>query len=407
MTIDQKIIGFVNEHKLDDIQKLLLNAGKYPDIDVKLAVRLITAKKVIDKKMPVWQDKDGLFFPNKLSVEQSSSQSTAEYKKRFVKGDKRGVVLDITGGLGVDSFFLSQSVNHLFYFERNKDICDAAIHNFKYLNINNITISNIEISKESISKQLLFPADLIYMDPSRRDNNQNRIFAITDYQPNILELKDDLFKLSDTILIKVSPMVDISATIEQISEVTEVHVLSVNNECKELLFLLGRDCNNSKTDRKNIKIFTTNFCKNNKTDIFNFNMGVESDTCTNFSGDELMTYLYEPNSSILKAGAFKSISTYFDIFKLHDSTHLYTNSLKISDFPGRRFVIKEQMDFKRENIRNFRDVYPKANVSTRNFPLTPEELKKTLKISDGGELYVFGCTVFSGAKKILVCTKEC
>lgn len=401
--VDQELIEFVNEHKHDDIQRLLLSSFKYPGIDIKLAARLITAKKKIGKKVPSWEEVDGLYFPGNLSIEQASSEITAEYKKRFAGG---GVVFDLTGGLGVDSFFLSQNAKHLFYFERNKEVCEAAQNNFSYLNINNITILNKEISKENISELTFSPADLIYLDPARRDNNQNRVYAITDYQPNILDLKDDLFKLSNNILVKVSPMVDISATIEQISEISEVHVLSVNNECKELLFLLSKEYDNAQSGRNAVKIFTVNFSKWNKIESFNFDFDQESKIISQFSNDELLTYLYEPNSSILKAGAFKSLGEFLGIKKLHTHTHLYTSSFIINDFPGRTFVIKTQFDFKKEFVKSLRETYPKANISTRNFPLTPDELRKLLKIKDGGDIYIFGCTLFSGTKKILVCSKE-
>jgi len=402
--VNQKIIEFANQHKNDIIQKLILSSDKYPGIDVKLAAMLIIAKKKICKKVPCWDKKEGLYFPGILSVEQASSEITAQYKKRFVSS---GVILDITGGLGVDSFFLSQKATRLFYFDKNEEICEAVKYNFKYLNVTNITIINTEISKESFSKNMLPAADLIYIDPARRDQNMNKVKSISDYQPNILNIKDELFKLTNRVLIKVSPMVDISATIQQLPEVKEVHVLSVNNECKELLLLLSKDCNYNETLINDVQIFTVNFCKGNLIELFNFSLTNEHEVNSSFYDNNLSSYLYEPNSSILKAGAFKSLGEYFGIAKLNKSTHLYTSNLLIKDFPGRRFVIKEVLDFKKEIVKNFRYTYPKANVSTRNFPLNPEELKKILKIKDGGDFYIFGCTILSGEKKLLVCTKDC
>jgi len=401
--VDLEIIEFANQHKNDNIHKLVLTSNKYPGIDVKLAAMLITAKKKIGKKVPCWEEKEGLYFPCILPVEQASSQITAEYKKRFVNS---GIVLDITGGLGVDSFFLSQKAKQLFYFEKNKEIYEAAKFNFNYLNITNISLLNAEISKESFSNNILPYADLIYVDPARRDGNTNKVKAISDYHPNILDIKDDLFKRTNSILVKVSPMVDISATIEQIPEVAEVHVISVNNECKELLFLLFKNRNNNQTNINDIQIFTVNFCKDNRIECFNFSFRKEHEVNSHFSGDILSKYMYEPNSSILKAGAFKTLGEHFGIAKLNKSTHLYTTSILINDFPGRRFVIKDQLDFKKEIIKKFRSNYPKANVSTRNFPLTPEELKKLLRINDGGNIYIFGCKVFSGEKKLLICIKD-
>ncbi|MEN6619302.1 MAG: class I SAM-dependent methyltransferase [Rikenellaceae bacterium] len=400
--VNKELTKFIRLHKLDDIQRLLLSSDKYPGIDVKLAAKLISAKKKIDRKVPLWREMNGLVFPDNLSVEQSSSELTAEYKKRFVNG---GVVIDLTGGLGVDSFFLSQKAKHLFYFDKNKELCESAKYNFNYLRVNNITVSNCEISKESIKEIKLSHADLIYLDPSRRDNNHNRVYAITDYRPNILDIKEDLLELSNIILVKVSPMVDISATIGQISEITEIHVLSVNNECKELLFLLSRGRENSMYGKEDIRIFTVNFCKEEQVEHFDFNFAQENICMSEFSGDNLSGYLYEPNASILKAGAFKSLGEFFKIRKLHKNTHLYTSFNKIDDFPGRSFMIKNRFDFNKETIKGLRKKFPKANISTRNFPLTPDELKKLLKIKDGGDAYIFGCTTSSGAKKILICSK--
>jgi hypothetical protein len=196
-------------------------------------------------------------------------------------------------------------------------------------------------------------------------------------------------------------MVDISATIGLIPEVSEIHVLSINNECKELLFLIDKNSN-----KGDIQIFTTNFCTGGKNEVYNFSYNQEGEISYILSNDELSKYLYEPNSSILKAGAFKSIGAQFGIEKLNKNTHLYTKSLKIDDFPGRRFLIKEILDFKKENIKKFSQRHPYGNISVRNFPLSPEELKKLLKVKDGGDLYIFGCIVSSGARKILVCTKD-
>lgn len=403
--VDQKLIEFVKEHRDDDVQRLLLSSSRYPGVDIRLAASLIIAKNKISKKVPSWEKIDDLYFPDNLSVEQASSEITAKYKKRFVKG---GIVIDMTGGLGVDSCFLSQSAGHLIYFERNSEICEAAKHNFNSLHISNISVLNKEVSGENIGEIgeiATAAADLIYLDPARRNHNLKRVYAITDYQPNILLLKDHMFKLANSILIKVSPMVDISATIRQINEIVEVHVLSVNNECKELLFLLRKESDSVHAVRNDVKIFTVNFCKGEKSENFDFDFYKESDSLSQYSKNELFTYLYEPNSSILKAGAFKTLGEFFGVKKLHKHTHLYTSASVVKDFPGRTFVIKEIFDFKKDVVKDLRKSYPKANISTRNFPLTPRELKKLLKIDDGGDLYIFGCTLLSGVRKILVCTK--
>lgn len=399
---NKTLTEFVNLHKQDDIQRLLLSSDKYSGIDVGLAVRIISARKKIDKKVPSWRHSEELIFNDILSAEQCSSELTADYKKRFVK---EGVVLDITGGLGVDSFFMSKSASHLYYFERNKDLCESADHNFKCLGVENITVSNCEITKQNINKLNIPHVDLIYLDPARRDNNKKRVYALTECQPNLFELKDSLFSLSSIILVKASPMVDISATIKQIPEISEIHVLSVNNECKELLFLLDSNDTDAPSGISGIDIFTVNFCNDGQIEYFEFKQGDESISLSEFSDAELPAFLYEPNSSILKAGAFKTLGNSFGLKKLHKNTHLYTSDKKIEGFPGRCFDVKDMFDFNKETIRFLREKFPKANISTRNFPLRPEGLKKTLRIQDGGDIYIFGCIVSNGSKKILVCTK--
>ncbi|OFY41143.1 MAG: hypothetical protein A2X18_12350 [Bacteroidetes bacterium GWF2_40_14] len=393
---------FVSTHRQDNLQRLLLSSDKYPGIDVRLAARIISARKKINKKVPSWQHTDGLIFSDMLSTEQCSSELTADYKQRFVK---KGVVLDLTGGVGVDSFFMSKNATHLYYFEMNKELCESAEHNFKYTGVDNITVSNCEITADNINSLDIPKADLIYLDPARRDNNKNRVFALTECQPNLLELKDALFSLSCNILVKVSPMVDISATIRQIPEISEIHILSVNNECKELLFYLKKNTHIAISEIDDIKVLTVNFCNNGQIEYFDFNFGDEGECLSEFADGELPIFLYEPNSSILKAGAFKILGNAFGLKKIHKNTHLYTSEKKLESFPGRCFEINNVFDFNKETIKLLRNKFPKANISTRNFPLSPEELKKILRIHDGGDIYIFGCIVKNGLKKILVCTK--
>ncbi len=398
MMYNKAFTEFVNLHEQDDIQRLLLSANKYPGIDVRLAAKLISARKKIVKKVPSWSHTEGLIFSDILATEQCSSEITATYKQRFVK---KGVLLDLTGGLGVDSFFMSKNATHLYYYEKNPELCKAADHNFKLLGQNNISVSNCEITSDNIGKLSIPKCDLIYLDPARRDNNKNPVYALVECQPNILELKNSLFLLSPNILVKVSPMADISETIRQIPEISEIHILSVSNECKELLFLLK----SNNPDLLKIKIYTVNFRNNGQIENFDFRFEDENGCISEFSDTELPSYLYEPNSSILKAGAFKILGKTYGFKKLQKHTHLYVSEKRAENFPGRCFEIKDVFDFNKETVKLLKNKYPKANISTRNFPLSPQELKKTLRIEDGGEIYIFGCIVSDGHKKIVVCTK--
>ncbi|MFA6712653.1 MAG: SAM-dependent methyltransferase [Bacteroidales bacterium] len=395
--LNPKTIDFIIEHEKDDTVKLLLAADRYPEVNVTYAVKVIEARKKIKIKVPLWWNNYAIEYPSALALEQCSSQATAEYKKKFIKRDS--TVIDITGGMGIDTFFMSQNAKTIYYFEKNSELCEATKNNFITLNCNNVNIFNTEINgvKEILENIPidLQSADLIYADPARRGKASQRIYMISECEPNIVSIRKELFSISDNILVKVSPMADLSKCISILPETKEIHILSVNNECKEVLLLLEKKFEGTP------KIFAINI-KDGKTEELVFTQEEEEMAVAIFSEGE-KKYLFQPNKSILKSGAFKIVSERYNITKIAASTHLYTSDNLISNFPGKVFLIENILRFNKENIHDINKKYPMANISAMNFPLDTNSLRKRLKIKEGGEKFLFACRMADEEKVIIVC----
>ncbi len=399
MIIDTPFLEFINKHANEEVFELLLKSGNFPGIDVRKAATSIVARKKIIQKVPEWGGVDSLVFPKTINAEQASSWLTAKYKQRFCNGK---VSIDITGGYGVDSYYLSQVSSELHYIEADTEVFEATKHNFAVLGVKNVIFHNKTVERGVLPVLGLPSASLLYVDPARRSERAGRVFAFDDCNPDLLNIKDELLAISAAILVKASPMLDISESIRLIPDICEVHILSVNNECKELLFLI-KPSEREKKNIKDIPVFTVNYTKL-KEEVFNFTLGTERNTNAEYLQDIPLEFLYEPNSSIIKSGAFSTIAVSFNLRKLAKHTHLYSSDKRLSDFPGRIFKVIDSIEYKKKNIARLRDIYPKANIATRNFPLTTEGLKRVLEISDGGDIYIFGCT--AGDKKVLIICKK-
>ena len=364
----KSIQDFILEYSDFDTNKLRLK-NIQADFDVAWAIQQIEARKKIRDKLPTWASNMNIVFPSILSTEQCSSELTARYKQNLIiPGD----TVDLTGGLGVDSFFFSQKSDHVVYVEQLAEYCRAAKQNFKNLCADNITVTHDDCINFLQNNDRHFQN--IYIDPARRGSCNKRIFAIDECEPNVIELMPILFQCGKRIIIKVSPMVDITAALSLLPDISEVHVVSVKNECKELLLVTF-----GIKQEKGLPYST--FCKSIK------------------------KYLYEPNTSILKAGAYKSIAIEYDIEKLQTNSHLYTSDNYISNFPGRKFEIIETVTFNSKNIKDIKTKYPQTNLSTRNFPLTTAVLQKKLKTKDGGDLYLFATTLSNDNKVLIICKR--
>jgi 16S rRNA G966 N2-methylase RsmD len=338
----------------------------------------IAGRRKSKSKIPTLYSNRGIIYPPGINLEQSSSEATALFKASLL-GGKTGA--DLTGGYGVDSFFLSKKVETFHYIEQNQELLNIARHNHKKLGGGNIDYHFTDA--ESFLSTTTSKFDFIYIDPSRRVIGNKKVFKLSECEPDITRLQPSIFEKTELLVIKTSPLLDIQQGLKELSSVQKVYVISVDNECKELLFLCKRNFKGEST------IETVNLsAKGNE--YFDFTFDSEQQTIVNFSNP--LKFLYEPNASILKAGAFKSIGKKFNLHKIQPNTHLYTAAILIPDFPGRIFEIIAEVKADTKSLKQF---FPagKANITTRNYPLTPEELKKKTGLKDGGEKYIFG---FSG-----------
>lgn len=390
MRLNAELIDFVKEHEKDDIHTLALQSGKYPHINMELAIRQISGRKTAKEKIPAWYNAEQIVYPKHLSLEQSSSENTALYKASLCKGKS---FADLTGGLGVDFSFISRNFQTATYIEQQAELTDIASHNFNVLGLDNIHIVNMDSVAYLKSMP---PVDMIYIDPARRDNIGKKTVLIEDCTPNLLEIEDLLEEKAERIMIKLSPMLDISLALRTLRGITEVHIVSVNNECKELLFI------KDKVDSP-IEFYCVNI-RNNKTDIYTFTKDEEDSLQINYEPN-LGKYLYEPNTSILKAGAYKSIAEDFVISKLHKNSHLYISDNLKEDFQGRVFSIDNILTLSKKDIKEHLSKIGQANITVRNFPLSVQEIRKKTKIKEGGDIYIFATTLADEKKVLIICKK--
>ena len=385
---------FIKNHLNDDIRKLALQAAKYPDVNIPFALQQISGRQIAAIKIPSWSEREDILYTTHLSLEQCSSEITARYKASLLQGEK---LVDLTGGFGVDCAFLADAFEEVVYVERKPELCKIAHSNFCALSLNNIKVCNEEA--ELYLKEMDW-ADCIFLDPARRDKHGQKTVLISDCEPNVEMLQKQLLKKAQSVWIKFSPMLDISLAINQLPNTTEVHVVAVDNECKELLFKMDSVIEPVKEP----SIHCVNLKKNDENEYFTFTRKEENDSGCIFA-DSLQSYLYEPNVSILKAGAYRCLTQYYDIHKLHPNSHLYTSDTYIINFPGRIFHIKDAFSLNKKESKQSLSGLTQANISIRNFPLTVNELRKKMGLKDGGEIYLFATTLWDDKRMLIRCDK--
>ncbi len=378
---------FINKNLEADISSLLLKKVPLEGVSIKEVIQQIESKKKCRKKLPFWYNTENIYYPDKLNIEQTSSENTARYKSGLVSGKS---IVDLTGGFGVDAYFFSKKFDRVYYCEINEKLSEIARHNFKVFGIENISFSNQDGIKFLKNTSLKY--DWIYIDPSRRHNQKGKVFLFKDCVPDIIENLNLFFIHSDKILIKTSPLLDLTIGINDLKYVKHIHVVAVENEVKELLWILENKY------KGEIEIKTINI-KEKGNETFDFKFHEESEATASFSAPK--TYLYEPNSAILKSGAFNILSPKLKLDKLHKHSHLYTSD-DLINFPGRSFKIEKILPYNKKTLKEAGIV--KANVTTRNFPETVSQIRKKFMIKDGGELYLF-FTTDNNEKKVIFCTK--
>ena len=465
LCINDNVKDFIKKHLNDDVNKLALS--KFPEeIDKQFVIRQIQARQVLSKKLPSWAESDELVFPKKLSLEQCSSELTAKYKAlllstnqhestRKISADscelvdekvstnphespqkisadlcdlvdekeirvnpcrsveKNGILVDLTGGMGVDTSFLSDNFDKTYYVEMQEELCDIARHNFKILN------KNIEVVNDNAEHFLTTcdEVDCIYLDPARRDEYGRKMVSLHDCSPDVAELQDILLKKAKKVLVKVSPMLDIDIVKKELKNIKEIHVVAVRNECKEILVILGQQTTDNGQQTLPIahgsQLIATDLREN-----WNFSFTEDEEQNAEWTlADKVGRYLYEPGVAFMKAGCFKLLSQKYNLDKLHRNSHLYTSDVLVPDFPGRIFEVINVVPFDKKAKKNLWETtslssqliahgsQPKASIAVRNFPLSAEELKKNLGLQDGGDFYIFGTTM-KGEKKVVILTKK-
>lgn len=388
--MNQATKDFILNHANEDVNKLALKSKSYTEVDISIAIKQIEGKQKIKNKIPTFFTNNEILYPHKLSLEQSSSEITAKYKSFICKGYN---MADLTGGFGIDCFFLSHNFQKIYYVERQKELCDLAMHNFKILEKPAIEV--IHSTSEDFLKTEI-NIDWIFIDPSRRKESGAKAVFLSDCEPNVFDLQNIMLEKAENVMIKLSPMIDISQLRRDLHFIKEIHVLSVENECKEILVILKRGYNQS------INFFAVNFPQKKSIEVFDFEQNDEKNSISSLA-ESVQNYLYEPNASILKSGAFKIIGNKFQLSKLHKNSHLYTSNELKSNFYGRIFEVKKVLNFNKEELKKM-DL-SKANIAARNFPISVKDLRNKIKIKEGGNDYVFATTLQSEKKVLIICNK--
>ena len=430
--MNQATQDFIRQHQDEDVRQLAFLGSKNPEVDMPFALDQIRGRKMARAKLPRWANIDGIIYPPHISMEQCSSESTALYKAELAArllglpaslfSEEIGFV-DLTGGFGVDFSYIAARLGmKSMYVERQAHLCDAAKENFERLGLKNAIVKNgdgIEVlhsfhpkKKDAASaddslgitydqpRSLLktnLGLKIIFIDPARRDDAGNKVVSLKDCTPDVTVLQEEMLLKADYVIIKLSPMLDWHRAISELSHVREVHIISVNNECKELLLVLS-----ARNMGENLRIY----CINDAQSFVCDELDMESSSVKiSPSPLEEMQYLYEPNASLMKAGCFGVLSERYDARMLSKNSHLFVSREPIAVFPGRSFRIIAVSSFNKKELKRHLSGITKANIATRNFPLSVAELRKRLKLKDGGEIYIFATTL-SDESHVLVITEK-
>lgn len=378
---------FIRQHESDDINRLVLAGGTIHDLPMTIIAEQIAGRKKAKEKIPTYYNTDGIIYPRGLNLEQCSSEQTGLFKSELAVSIvmDRERCLDLTGGFGVDSFFFSKVFREVYYVEPDVTLFEIAKHNHKELEANGILHMNTRAEDYLASTEQFF--DLVYVDPSRRVSGGRKVFAFSDCEPDVTILQPVIFSKTNHLLVKSSPLLDIQQGLRSLAFVRRIVVVAVENECKELLFLCDKNFNGEP------EIDAINILKADRIDRFSFKASEERLNTAEYSAP--LSYLYEPNAAILKAGAFKTVARRFNVKKIHPHTHLYTSDEIHSRFPGRIFSVIAHVKPSSNSMKNV-FVDGKANVTVRNYPLTVKQLRDKTGLKDGGDTYLIG---FSGIER--------
>ena len=452
---------FIRQHQDDDVRQLAFLGSKYPEVDMPFALDQIRGRKMARVKLPRWASLEGIIYPPHISMEQCSSESTALYKAELAArllalpvsssfSEEIGFV-DLTGGFGVDFSYIAARLGvKSMYVERQAHLCEAAKENFERLGLKNAIVKNgdgIEVLHSFLPKKddaasaddslgIIYDQPLsllktklglklIFIDPARRDDAGNKVVSLKDCTPDVTVLQEEMLSKADYVIIKLSPMLDWHRAVSELSHVREVHIISVNNECKELLLVLSaRNMDEKEASSADgvggteeaegtdgavkyagkLRIYCVNDAQSfvcDESDMETSSVKIAPSTL------EEMQYLYEPNASLMKAGCFGVLSGRYDARMLSKNSHLFVSQAPIEAFPGRSFRIIAISSFNKKELKRHLSGITKANIATRNFPLSVAELRKRLKLKDGGETYIFATTLSNESHVLVITEKAC
>ncbi|TXE05993.1 class I SAM-dependent methyltransferase [Gelidibacter salicanalis] len=383
-----EVQDFINGHLKTDATTLILKGVPFNEVTVQEVVEQIEAKSKSEKKLPTWFQQPNIYFPNKLNIEQTSSEVTAHYKSKLINGK---TLIDLTGGFGVDAFYFAKHFKKVTHCEWNSDLSTIVRHNYEQLEVSNITCICDDGLSYLQSSQTTF--DWIYVDPSRRHDSKGKVFFLNDCVPNIPEHLVKLWSHSKNIMIKTSPLLDLTVGLSELKFVKKIHVVAVNNEVKELLWILEYGFTGE------IEIKTINI-KSQLVEHFDFFMNQEPAAEDHFN--KPLDFLYEPNAAILKSGGFNILTSVLSVSKLHKHSHLYTSE-HLLNFPGRAFEILKVIPYNKKQVKGLK--IAKANITTRNFPETVQNIRNNFKIKDGGDQYLFFTTNMNNEKIVIIANK--
>ena len=394
---------FIREYRERDIRQLALQANRFPDVDMPYALDQIQGWQIARRKLPKWAACDGVIFPPHLSMEQCSSEPTAQYKLNLAMEWAERVghasrMTDLTGGFGVDFSFTSCAFAAATYVERNEQLCHIVEHNLPLLGLNNATVVCAD-AVEYLST--VEPQTMLFLDPARRDEHGAKTVMLADCTPDVVQLLPQLLEKSRFTMLKLSPMLDWHKAVDDLQgTVREVHIVSVGGECKELLLVL------STVVESELKVYCADLSTASDTSsLFVYTPGSSAPVANSTFNIQHSTFLHEPNASIMKAGCFDELAAAYGVSPVSRNSHLFLSDEPVEDFPGRSFVVERVTTMNKGELRKTLAGIEKANIATRNFPLTVAELRKRLKIKDGGDVYIFATTTAEGEHLLLISRK--
>lgn len=407
--MNQATIDFIRRHADGDIRQLALQASRYADVEIPFALDQISGRQTARHKLPSWAAVDGILYPPHLNMEQCSSEATARYKqqlaRRLMDGVAQPSMADLTGGFGVDCAFMAPVFSRAVYVERDERLCGIAEHNFRMLGLDHVGVKNAD----SIAfLDRMSAVDMIFMDPARRDDAGRRVFLLSDCQPDVCRMEEQLLQRCRVLLLKLSPMLDWHEAVRALNSlplsgaqsdarlVREMHIVSVGNECRELLMVVARQGEGP------LRVHCVN---DGQTFTFTEPSAAVVSVPVVSAIPSAGMYLYEPHASIMKAGCFGELTARFPVQALADNTRLFVSRSPLESFPGRQFRIKAVSTFNRRDLRQHLHGVTRANISVRNFPMTVVDLRRRLKLKDGGDTYLFATTAVRGQHILILCRK--